>query len=377
MLYKTIVNFVDEHNEGGLILFNKVKADKVVLVTTDKYKHEVDKLIAIYKKFSRDIEIQSEHIDIGNVDEVRILVKKYKGQSTIFNLAGGERLNSLLLLEVSKEEDVDCCYIDVINKKMYMFDGDVRATQEEIVDLEINDLAEASGANIVLESSELLNKNGIMDLTNKIQQNLELWHRYKQRLYDNNTFFHNYQDSKVVTINLDKLNSEELPLVRKCIDFLVNMKGIKIEETSSQIKVTFLNNYLKGFIFKSGTWLEVFTNMIINEIKEVDEAKSGVMFVWDEDVKVVRNELDVVAIKDSILICISCKDSDKYDESALNELSIYAKKLGGENAKKILVSTKEPIKISLKERAKQMGITLIILNKDVNQFRKELQMAIK
>ncbi|ETJ28948.1 hypothetical protein Q604_UNBC16505G0001, partial [human gut metagenome] len=32
----------------------------------------------------------------------------------------------------------------------------------------------------------------------------------------------------------------------------------------------------------------------------------------------VRNELDVLAVKDSVFICISCKDSEKYDEDALN-----------------------------------------------------------
>lgn len=377
MKYKTIVNFVDEHNDGGIILFKKVEAEKVILLATEKNKNELEKLMLIYKKFSESIDIEVENIGIGNIDEIRNIVRKYKDSETIFNIAGGERINSLLILEVSKEENADCCYIDVLNKKIYIFDGDIKVTQEEIVDLEIKDLAEATGANIVLESSDLIYKKDIIDITNKIQQNLELWHRYKQRLYDNSTFTHHYGESKIITVNLDKLNDEEKPLVKSCLDYLVKLKGIRIEENNQEIKVVFLNNYLKGFIFKSGTWLEVFTNIIINEIKEIDEAKSGVVFFWNDEARKVRNELDVVAIKDSVLICISCKDSDKYDEDALNELSIYAKKLGGENAKKILVATKEPLKVSLKERAKQMGITLIILRKDVNVFRKELKMAIE
>lgn len=58
------------------------------------------------------------------------------------------------------------------------------------------------------------------------------------------------------------------------------------------------------------------------------------MFFWSKEKENIKNELDVVAVKDSVLICISCKDSKKYDEVALNELNIYANQLGGANVKK-------------------------------------------
>ena len=36
-----------------------------------------------------------------------------------------------------------------------------------------------------------------------------------------------------------------------------------------------------------------------------------------ERMQKIRNELDVIAVKDSVLICISCKDSEKYDERCI------------------------------------------------------------
>ena len=90
----------------------------------------------------------------------------------------------------------------------------------------------------------------------------------------------------------------------------------------------------------------------------------------------VKNELDVVAIKDSVLVCISCKDSEKYDEDALNELEVYSKKIGGDNVIKILVATKKPIKKTIFDRAKEMNINLIILDKDINKFKHTLIEAI-
>lgn len=116
--------------------------------------------------------------------------------------------------------------------------------------------------------------------------------------------------------------------------------------------------------------------MITNEIKEVDEVKSGLIFSWGKDAREIKNELDVVAIRDSVLICISCKDSDKYDEDALNELNVYSDRLGGKDTIKILVATKEPTKTTVRKRAQEMGIKLIILDKDINKFKKILRNSI-
>ena len=146
-----------------------------------------------------------------------------------------------------------------------------------------------------------------------------------------------------------------------------------IRKNNDKIKVNFLNDYIKGFIFKSGTWLEIATNKLINNIKEIDEAKNGVMFLWNNGNKTVRNEVDVVAVKDSVPIFISCKDSDKYNEMALNELNVYANKIGGENSYKILVATKEPIKSPVRTRAKEMGIHLIIFDGNEEKFIKKIR----
>ena len=151
---------------------------------------------------------------------------------------------------------------------------------------------------------------------------------------------------------------------------------IAYKNSDNFIKVYFLNDFIKSFIFKSGTWLEVLTKNIIDEIKEIDDIKSGLLFLWNDKQSKVKNELDVVAIKDSILICISCKDSKKYDERALNELNVYANQLGGENVKKILVATMAPAKPVVALRAKEMGINIVIFNGSIEGFKEELKSII-
>ena len=95
--------------------------------------------------------------------------------------------------------------------------------------------------------------------------------------------------------------------------------------------------------------------------------------MWNELHGNIKNELDVVAIKDSVMVCISCKDSAKYDENTLNELKVYSDRIGGENSKKILIATKKPNKSSVIDRAREMGIHLVILDRDINIFKKTLE----
>ena len=219
-------------------------------------------------------------------------------------------------------------------------------------------------------------KSDIVSLTKKIYENLNVWYKYKKRLYDNSIFIHDFYNTDKIFIRLDNLTSEEKRILNSCLIYLKDIGGIYYRNILNEIEVRFLNDYLKGFIFKSGTWLEVLTNIIVREITEVDEVKSGVIFLWKECNRNVRNELDVLAVKDSVFICISCKDSEKYDEDALNELEVYSTRLGGSTVKKILVATKLPCKQCVVERAKAMKISLIILDKDINKFRNSIKNAI-
>lgn len=372
MIFETIVSQYDKHNEVILLLFKKFKPKKLVFTISNK--DEGLEVLDNYKAIFPKTKIIFEVIKEGNINDIENVISKY--DSMLINLVGGERINALMLFKLALERNIQSIYVDLLGKIRYVFKDNVRVIDKALDDLYLDDIIEISGAKIVHDSSEICNKPIIINLCKIILKKIDLWHQYKQRLYDNNTFIHNYKDCYKVTINKNKLNLEELDLVNKSIDYLHKLNGLEFREDDEEIKVTFKNDYLKGFIFKSGTWLEVLTHMITNEIKEVDEVKSGLIFSWGKDAREIKNELDVVAIRDSILICISCKDSDKYDEDALNELNVYSERLGGKDTIKILVSTKEPNKTTVRKRAQEMGIKLIILEKDINKFKKTLRNSI-
>ncbi|MGG7179163.1 Card1-like endonuclease domain-containing protein [Clostridium paraputrificum] len=373
MGFSLIISQFDEHNEVTIMLAKKFNVINIVMLVQ---KEDLPKIREL-KKIEDTLYIEEVILEPGDSDCIKDTIDSKKDRDILINLTGGERINSLILLKIAIELKLQSIYVDLLNKKRYILGENFRVIKEQLEDMTIEDITKLAGANIVDDSSYLCSKKEIVDLTKEILRHLELWHKYKQRLYDNNTFKHDYKDTSKVIINKYLLSKEELTIVSNTLKYLKETGGLEYYNKGSEIFVTFKNNYLKGFLFKSGTWLEVLTNVVINEIKEVDEVKSSVIFLWSEGAKRVRNELDVIAVKDSVLLCISCKDSDKYDENALNELEVYSNRLGGPKAIKILVATKQPIKVSVIDRAKEMGINLVIVDKNIDAFKKKLTSIIK
>ena len=372
-----LISQVDRHNEFNILATRRFNPKKTIFIYRKEDEPFLQSLKKYYNVYFKNIEFKECLVDEGDLKTLNKIITENKNKDILVNLTGGSRINSLEMLNICKENLIKSIYIDIKNKYLYIFNNEIEIIKEEFEDLELDKLIKASGGEVINDSTELANKKDLILLTKLIYKNLELWHMYKQKLYDPNIFIHYAEKPKVIRVNLELVSIEEKDLLNRILVKLRDIGGIDYtNETDNKIKVEFKNEYLKSFIFKSGTWLEVATNNIINEIKEIDEVKSGVIFLWDDKSKVVRNEVDIVAVKDSIVICISCKDSDKYNEGALNELDVYSNKIGGKNAYKILVSTKEPSKAAVRDRAKEMGISLIIFDGNEEKFKNQIKSVI-
>ncbi len=371
-----LINQVDEHNESNILATQEFNPSTVYFIKDKDSEEKMKTLKLYYEKNFPKIKIEEFSVEEGDKEGLEKIIKNIKDKNVLINLTGGNKINSLILLELCIRENLIALYIDIKKKVMYEFKESIIIHKKTFEDLEIDDIVKASGGKIVEDSSELCNKKDLIYFAEKISSNLELWHKYKQQLYDASIFEHDSMEQQRIYIHTKALENEEVNLLDKILLKLKEMKEINYKKQDDKITVNFNNDYLKAFIFKSGTWLEIETNKLINKIEEVDEAKNGGMFLWNDANQSVRNELDVVAVKDSVPIFISCKDSDKYNEMALNELNVYASKFGGENSYKILVATKEPIKSPVKIRAKEMGINLIIFDGNEEKFIKEVKKII-
>lgn len=379
MNYDFIITILDEHNESSILLAEKLKPKEIIyLYKKDEELKVLNSLRQFYLNKFPNCNFSDEKLEKDTISSIEEIIKRMKSKNTAICLNQGNKKDILIMYTLALKHNIDGFFLDIPKEELLKLNLEsVQCEKCNFVDLDVEDIIDSIGASIVVDSTEISEINIIETMTNYIADNLDLWKKYKIRLSDNSAFIHDESNPRSIKIDKELLSREEVMLLDKILNFLEKNGQIKVKELDQCLKVTFQNEFIKGFIFKSGTWLEVLTKNIIEEIKSIDDIKSGLLFLWNDKESRVKNELDVVAIKDSVLICVSCKDSKKYDEVALNELNVYSEQLGGENVIKILVATHPPIKSSISKRAKEMGINLVVFDGNKKAFKEELEKIIK
>ena len=379
MNYDFIITILDEHNESSILLAEKLKPKEIIyLYKKDEELKVLNSLRQFYLNKFPNCNFSDEKLGKDTISSIEEIIKRMKSKNTAICLNQGDKKDILIMYTLALKHNIDGFFLDIPKEELLKLNLEsVKCEKCNFVDLDVEDIIDSIGASIVVDSTEISEINIIETMTNYIASNLDLWKKYKIRLSDNSVFIHDESNPRSIKIDKELLSREEVMLLDKILNFLEKNGQIKVKELEQCLKVTFQNEFIKGFIFKSGTWLEVLTKNIIEEIKSIDDIKSGVLFLWNDKESRIKNELDVVAIKDSVLICVSCKDSKKYDEVALNELNVYSEQLGGENVIKILVATHPPIKSSISKRAKEMGINLVVFDGNKKAFKEELEKIIK
>ena len=379
MNYDFIITILDEHNESSILLAEKLKPKEIIyLYKKDEELKVLNSLRQFYLNKFPNCNFSDEKLGKDTISSIEEIIKRMKSKNIAICLNQGNKKDVLIMYTLALKHNIDGFFLDIPKEELLKLNLEsVQCEKCNFVDLDVEDIIDSIGASIVVDSTEISEINVIETMTNYIADNLNLWKKYKIRLSDNSVFIHDESNPRNIKIDKELLSREEVLLLDKILNFLEENGQIKVKELEQCLKVTFQNEFIKGFIFKSGTWLEVLTKNIIEEIKSIDDIKSGLLFLWNDKESRIKNELDVVAIKDSVLICVSCKDSKKYDEVALNELNVYSEQLGGENVIKILVATQPPIKSSISKRAKEMGINLVVFDGNKKAFKEELEKIIK
>lgn len=365
-----LINFVGNNNEESVLCTEYMKPKEAVFIYKDN-----DKIENLKKYFMHTYpNIIFTGIKMDNNRKINEIIGKYMGKNVIIDISAADKSVSLEVLYEAFKRRIEVVFMDINKKELTKFgESQIEKIKVNLADIDINEIMKTLGAKILLESTEIGEEEIVSRLTMLIAGNMKQWNEIRPVITDNTTLIHYEDDPYKIGIKMEKLNKNQKRIVLDTIDLLQKYKQINCMRNSDDIEIKFLNNFIKGFIFKTGSWFEVFTKMVVEEIDFIDDVKSGMMFLWDKNQRKIKNEIDVVAIKDGVLICISCKDSSKYDENALNELNVYAEKIGGENAVKILTATKMPSKVSVIDRAAEMGIDIIVYNGNKNDFKEAIR----
>ena len=374
MKFDLLINIFDAHNEASILLTEKYRPKNILFFYMNSYEvKQIEKLKGYYKEKFPECEVDYKKLEVDNPSSIENAITSYEGLEGVCNLTSGKKLVTLMVYTYCMKHGIDCRYVDIKNETVISFDIEgIHLEKDSFAELEIEDVIKSIGGSIIVDSTEVYNDEVVFEFTMWISKHLEAWEKLKFMLQDINIFLRDEHNPEFLKVDIARVPVEDRGFLKERLDFLVSRRQINLKEDGQYYKIYFLNDFIKTFLFKSGTWLEILTQNVVENIREIDDVKSGLMFLWNNEKTKVKNELDVVAIKDSTLICISCKDSKKYDEVSLNELNVYAAQLGGENVIKILVATKEPFKTTVYQRAKEMNIELVIFNGNIENFKYDI-----
>ena len=153
------------------------------------------------------------------------------------------------------------------------------------------------------------------------------------------------------------------------------------------VSFEYKNKEIKEIIEKSGTVLELYVDVAARETADADgnplfdDVRTGLEIEWDRNPEkgeeiTTKNEIDVVLMKKTVPIFISCKNG-QVNVDELYKLSTVAENFGGKTAQKVLIAPNlDRLKGGeyIRLRAKDMGITVLVDTETVSfeEFIKQL-----
>ncbi len=135
-----------------------------------------------------------------------------------------------------------------------------------------------------------------------------------------------------------------------------------LKMTQEHISFWFSSTMDKQYVIDYGIWLELFVYIHAKRIGAFDDVWLGALIDWNayDASRMAGNEIDVVLSDQSMPVFISCKLRSA-DTSAVNELMIEKKRIGGWFSKGILVAfgRDKQEKTATYLRAKEFGIEIL------------------
>ena len=383
---KTLVELVDGCQIENVVAGLKFKPEKIIYIgfkhtLTDENKSAIETL---FRMKGIDISIEYEVVGRYNFNAIteRLRTIIDNNEECVFDISGGKDIVLAAIGAVCTERNTPMVHIDVESGKVINVNNfDASYTNEKSV-LTIAEAVALNGCSVIHNPPEDFNWDMTDDFKNDIEvmwgickKDCEKWNWQSAVLKNFEKFFH-LSDSFSIDVDVEKLKSQhqQSHIDGKLLTKLIS-NGLILDysKKGSVIHFRYKNKQVHECITKAGDILELYSYMLMKEIAVensgwYDDIDIGVYIDWDgiinEDSSVidVKNEIDIVAMRDLIPLFISCKNGEVPKE-ALYELQTVADKFGGRYAGKYMLATYiSRNKLSKKyiiQRAQEMGIKLI------------------
>lgn len=259
-------------------------------------------------------------------------IEEFRGEKVCIDITGGTELMTASGMMLGLQKEVQIIYMNL--SEGYIFDV---LTGERVADIKhvtVDDYLIAIGAKNIKRSHSLPKEKeygAICRTAEYLFENLGEWHALHKYLSDR------YADSDGLDFETTTsiIYNGNVYSAKQALDKFVENKFV---ERKSHNKYRFMNARYKEYMMIFGIWLEMYVYIKGKEF--FDETHLGYMIDWDNsDTKdTIDNEIDILALRKSIPIFISCK-MRKPEAMDLYEVAYLADRLGGTKAKGIVATT--------------------------------------
>lgn len=384
---KTLVEFFDECQIDNVIGVLRYKPEKVIFVgykkvMTNRRKIAIERLFEI-----KGLDVNIDYYIVGRtdydsiVDKLKLIV--HENDDCYFDATGGSELILAAMGAVSKSENIPVIQCDIRSGKYTSVYGDYALPDTDAPRMSIKEIITLNGGAVIENEPDDYAWKFDDDFVYYVEEmwdicsrNCSLWNR--QSISFNTIEQFGHLDDLDVCANLTHMrNIKQGAFLETGIisDFIILdiLKNFNISDDGI-LTFTYGSEQIRQCLTKAGNILEVYTYMLLNEIKEeepeyYDDIDIGVYVDWDgeihtEDERVydTKNEIDIIVMRKSVPIFISCKNGEVKKE-ALYELETVANHFGGEYVKKVLlvtyISTDADSRRYILQRARDMKIEVI------------------
>lgn len=366
----------DSLNDEQIIFTQAMQPCKIYYLTTVRGHHAgyFNMFYEVIKSDFKQIEVIEVRLKAREFSAVQAAIDELTDLTAV-HLLSSDQLLLMSVEQLTRKKPLKRYYTDVQQGRILQIKAEgISQYSDQLDGIEVAAYVNMVGGDILKQTTAQNDDKKIVALTLFIAENQKRWQRLKRILTRSDVFKHDPEDATRLRANTEHLSNADYKHFKWLLDFLMQTGMVRVKKIRWGVRDIFFNQPdYRSFIFVTGSWLESLTFNTIRLIEGVEDTRSGVTFSWEAGSSTVKNEIDVLASYQSRLICVSCKDTSHYNGDTLNELAVYANKLGGAHTVKLLVSTRLPQSPITLERARDMAIDIVIFDGNPTLLREQIE----
>ena len=328
------IRFLDKNVVSTLVPVYSMKPEKVVFLydtrmVGENLRKEVEE--AIRSRLPKT-SVQYLRVNMLRLEDVKYeldkIVQSYKDKEVHIDITGGSEIMTACGLMTAQEHHLTLTYVDFYSGHMLNVLTSERICKTETVTLE--EYLKAIGGKYMSSSRHTPEEKDferIMDMAQIIFANEKKWDKFFAHIT------RGFSAAGVMEFSLgENVKSESCQFI--LAEFLKRGFAKQIGED----RYRYASEADKEYMTVSGIWLEMY--IYIQAKKCFEEVYMGVDIDWNKrDICESRdNEIDVVIMKNSQPIFISCK-MRPVEKETVYEIYSMARRLGGDYAKSLIATT--------------------------------------